>query len=352
MKFKNCLPTVTVLLTVKNNVETIDLCLNSLVKQKYPKEKYEILVVDAFSDDGTWEKLIDFKKKIKKPRIILLRKKSNPPTAYNYAIKYIKTDYIAFIDGDCVADKNWLIELVKPFLIEKNVENISGVAGIVLNPRKPENKLQEIIGNELLERYKHFPKKLSRAATMNLLIKTKLVKKVKFDTNLDVVYDTDFGYRLTKKYGKILYQRNAKIYHYHRSSWKKFFKQQFKYANFVPLLYLKHLDKIKGDHVSTPTMGIQIILVYIFLIFASLSIFFDYLLLCALFSIFVLLGIWILSICKLPRKEFKDILYYFGIFVLRLIAWSLGIIIGSLNLIRKKVNISNKNKKQMILCLQ
>ncbi|MEM5879096.1 MAG: glycosyltransferase [Candidatus Aenigmatarchaeota archaeon] len=330
------LPTITVLLTVKNNSSTIEACINSLVRQTYQKEKYVIFIVDAFSNDGTWEKLLRFKKKTKKPKIILTRKKGNPPTAYNYAIRNTHTDFVAFIDGDCVADKNWLLELVRPLLKKEN-QQIPGTAGIVLNPSKSENKLQEIIGNELEERYKHFPKKLLRAATMNLLIKTKLVKEIKFDTNLNVAYDTDFGYRLTKKYEKILYQKNAKIFHYHRSSWERFFKQQFKYATALPYLYTKHINKIRGDHVSTPIMMIQIVLAYFISIFSLLSVLSCFFLWLALFSIFILFNIWIINISRLPKKEPKDVFYYLGVFSLRLLAWFFGIFIGTLNLIKKRL---------------
>lgn len=338
VRFRKHLPTITILLTVKNNLPTIEACMNSLVRQTYPKEKYSIFVVDAFSNDGTWEKLVEFKKKIKKPKIVLIRKKGNPPTAYNYAIKHINTDFTAFIDGDCVADKNWLLELIKPFLEKrKNTEEISGTAGIVLNPPKPENKLQEMIGKELEGRYKNFPKKISRAPTMNLLIKTKLVKDIKFDANLDVAYDTDFGYRLTKKYGWILYQKNAKIFHYHRASWERFFKQQFKYATFIPFLYAKHISKIRGDHISRPTMAIQIMLVYLISLFTLLSSFSYYFLWLVLFSISILIYTWAVDISELPKKEIKDIFYFLGIFTIRLVAWCFGIFLGVLNLIKKKI---------------
>ena len=47
--------TVSVVLAVKNEIQSIFACLDSLLKQKYDPSKYEILVYDGGSIDGTTE---------------------------------------------------------------------------------------------------------------------------------------------------------------------------------------------------------------------------------------------------------------------------------------------------------
>ena len=46
---------ISVIVAVKNEARYIRKCVDSLLNQSYPADKYEILVVDGFSTDGSWE---------------------------------------------------------------------------------------------------------------------------------------------------------------------------------------------------------------------------------------------------------------------------------------------------------
>jgi len=49
------LPFVSIIVPVKNNVKIIHDCLLSLLNLEYDKGMLEIIVVDGFSSDGTYE---------------------------------------------------------------------------------------------------------------------------------------------------------------------------------------------------------------------------------------------------------------------------------------------------------
>lgn len=159
---------------------------------------------------------------------------------------------MAFTDGDCVVDKKWLKNLTSAF----ESEDVAGVVGFCKTPREV-NFLQKLIGIELENRFKNFPRYISRGPTMNLCVRTGMAKKLKFNEKLDVSYDTDFGYRLTGMGKKIVYEPSAIIYHYHRATWENLFRQQMTYGKFMPLLYLRHKRKVTGDHISKPSMIVQ-----------------------------------------------------------------------------------------------
>jgi glycosyltransferase involved in cell wall biosynthesis len=313
------LPKVTVLVTCKNSIRTIQKCVESLLDLKYPH--FKILFVDAFSTDGTYEVL---KKYADKKKIILKQLKGNPPTAYNYALRMIKTEFTAITNADCVADRNWLRELIKPF----KENDVMAVAGLVKNPRRPTSKLQEIIGRELADRYKHFSREMSRAPEMNLCLRTSIARKLRFDRSLDVSYDTDFGNRLRRKYGRILYQKSAIIYHYHRATWKGLFKQQLKYGKFVPKVYLKNRTaKITGDKISKFSMMLQIVFIYLGVLFSVISLFSSSFYSAAILMFLLLLITYLIDIVKLSRT-LNDAFWFLSLFVVRNIAWSIGIAIG------------------------
>lgn len=313
---------VTILVTCKNSARTIEKCVDSLLSQDYPN--FKIFFVDAFSNDGTFEVLKSFGKKI-----ILKQHTGNPPKAYNYALRKIRTELTAFTNADCVADRNWLRELVKPFSDKK----VNATAGVALNPNKTENTLQYVIGKELEHRYSAFPRELSRAPEMNFCIRTAVVKKVRFNEKFDVSYDTDFGYRMTPKYGKIIFAPKAVIYHYHRASWKKYFKQQFTYAKVVPLVYAKHKGKMAGDHISTPSMLINIVnlyLVVLFLLLSPLSVLFVY---ASLAGLIIFFASFLLQFSDFMDFGFSP--YYLAMFFVRTAAWCVGLPIGVKKLIVK-----------------
>jgi GT2 family glycosyltransferase len=309
------------LITVKNSVGTIDKCIDSVLNSVYTKK--EIFVVDAYSTDGTYELLKKYNKKIK-----LFRIGGNAPKAFNFAIKKIDTDLIAFTDADCVVDKHWLKHLVSGF----TSKDIVASAGFCSTPKNV-NRLQKLIGMELEERFKHFPKFIPRAPTMNLCVKTEIVKKVRFDERFDVAFETDFGYRLTKL-GKMIYIPRAVIYHYHRPTLKSFFKQQFNYGKLMPLLYFKHRKKVKGDHISKPTMILQESVFIFACLFAIISAFKISLGIVAVSLFTFLFILYFVDIICLTKNLLNIILFYF-LYLLRTVAWTVGLFYGLISLIKR-----------------
>lgn len=314
-------PSVTILLTVKNSKDTIKRCIESLLNLNY--KNYEIYVTDAYSDDGTFEILSNYEDKIKLERV-----KGNISSAYNYMIKKVNAKYIAFTDADCVVDRDWLRELISGFSSEK----IVGVAGFCSTPKDVDDNFQRVVGKELEKRFKNLPKYLQRAPTMNFAVRSKIAKKVKFDESLDVSQETDWGYRLNK-YGKILYNPSAKVFHYHRSNPKDFFRQQRRYGKFVVKTYLeKHKNKIFGDSISTFSMFFQIPIFW----FLILSLILSFLNSIFLFSFFIFFGsliiIYLKSLFEIKPNK-KEIPSCFLFLIIRTVAWSFGVLQGVLSLI-------------------
>ena len=56
----NNLPTVSVIIPMRNEEQYIGGCLESVINQDYPKELMEVLVVDGMSDDSSSEIVAGF----------------------------------------------------------------------------------------------------------------------------------------------------------------------------------------------------------------------------------------------------------------------------------------------------
>lgn len=321
-------PSITVVVPVLNSARTIRKCLESLLALDYPD--YRILVGDGFSTDGTWEILEEFQGE---ENFKALQLKGFVPVVYNkFLEEEIATEYLALTDADVVVKKDWLKELVKPLKREKVV----AVAGSALNPPEPESELQELIGRELESRYKKFPAELKRAPTMNLLVKTEIAKELKFNEDFKIGYDTDFGYRLTSDpERKLAYTEKAVIYHYHRPTWKSFFKQQSTYMQYVPLIYLEHLGEATGDSISTTNMAAQLLVSGLGLGFLFLSLFYRPFLLLSTASLVSLWLLWQkgLDLAETPHEYWV----YHKLFFVRNVAWLWGLVKGLPRVVRRVV---------------
>lgn len=103
-------PFVSVVIPAHNEESYISECLVSLTKQSYPRENYEIIVVNNASTDRTAELASAFD-------VNILYKKDGPVGAVrNYGASKARGEILAFIDSDCVAPERWIedgVDLLK-----------------------------------------------------------------------------------------------------------------------------------------------------------------------------------------------------------------------------------------------
>src|SRR5690554_6896624 len=93
---------ISIIIPAHNEQQYIAECLTSLTSQDYPKDKYEIIVVDNNSKDLTKEIARTF-------NVQVIDQESGPVGAVrNAGAKKAQGEYLAFIDADCIAPINWL----------------------------------------------------------------------------------------------------------------------------------------------------------------------------------------------------------------------------------------------------
>jgi len=109
-----------IIIPVHNEESNIHACAKSLLTQSYPKDKYEILFVDNNSNDKTANILNELGIQPLKYTC-----KANSYSARNFAISVARGKVIAFIDGDCIADTNWIKNGLQP-LLDKKCDMVAG----------------------------------------------------------------------------------------------------------------------------------------------------------------------------------------------------------------------------------
>ena len=109
---------VSIIIPAKDEQENICNCLNDIIKQDYPKELFEILVVDDCSEDSTIEKVEDLIRKRREGNIKLIKLKDEPGVtsykkrAITKAIGQSKGKLIVTTDADCRMGNAWLSTIV------------------------------------------------------------------------------------------------------------------------------------------------------------------------------------------------------------------------------------------------
>ena len=132
-------PFVSVIVPTYNEEKVIAKRMKNLVVLDYPKDKYEIIVVDSGSADSTAEIVEETIKEHEKDkpsiRLIKENERKGKASAINLGKKHAKGEIVLITDANSIFDKNVLKEMMPHF---KN-PNVGAVGGryCVANPENP-----------------------------------------------------------------------------------------------------------------------------------------------------------------------------------------------------------------------
>jgi len=105
-------PFISVVIAARNEEKNIRACLESLRSQRFPREGYEVLIIDDHSTDATPAILRSYLELQENFRCFELAEGlSGKKSAMTFGIKEARGEYIFQIDADCTAPGNWLSEL-------------------------------------------------------------------------------------------------------------------------------------------------------------------------------------------------------------------------------------------------
>lgn len=231
---------VSVVVPVYNAKRTIERCLVSLINQNF--NDYEIIIVDNGSNDGSFGLIEESIRAHPEEKIKLIREeKKGPSEARNRGIKDASGDIVAFTDSDCVADRDWLRDIVNAF----DKEEIGAVAGNIRG-YKSSNLIEKFLslytlrGLEKSQTFKEYTLVKGGFSTTNLFFRQEILRKAGgFDKSMRWGEDHDMCARIYKMGYKIRYITQGVIYHLHRSTLGSLIKQSFGFGKAHAMLLHK-----------------------------------------------------------------------------------------------------------------
>jgi cellulose synthase/poly-beta-1,6-N-acetylglucosamine synthase-like glycosyltransferase len=118
----NNTPFVSVIVPARNEESVISSCLDSLIQQDYPENKYEIIVINDRSTDRTPTIIKGYSEKYNRIRCIHINSNNSGLTgkqnALNEGLKFCEGEIILNIDADCIAKPFWIRRTVSHFTPE------------------------------------------------------------------------------------------------------------------------------------------------------------------------------------------------------------------------------------------
>ena len=130
----NYSPLISIIIASRNEAMNLPLLLDQLDNQTYPKNLYEIIIVNDRSTDNSKEILRKYENKIENLKIITI---NNCPSiwaskkwAIHNGIKNSNGDIILQTDADCSMGKDWIYSMVAPFQ-DKSVGFVSSLTPLL-----------------------------------------------------------------------------------------------------------------------------------------------------------------------------------------------------------------------------
>ena len=321
---------ISIVIPTYNSQMTIAKTIESCQDQTCPKELIEIIVINDGSTDNTEEVVKRY------PVKYIYQRNSGPAKARNTGWKAAQGEIICFTDADCVPEREWVARLVSNYISDK-IAAVGGSYGIV----NKENLLASCIHEEIIYRHSKMPKNVLALGSYNLSVRRKVLEEIggfNEEYRMASAEDNDLSYKILKNGYLLIFDKDARVAHYHPHKMLKYLKSQFWHGFWRVKLYRDHPDMIKGDYYSNIWDYIQppLFLIILFLLpfngFSPVRLIFNALLIIG-FIFQVPIGIAVIR--KTKQLKYSEIII---VTFLRNFARGLGLFFAMINsfLITKK----------------
>ncbi|MFQ5668042.1 MAG: glycosyltransferase family 2 protein [Candidatus Binatia bacterium] len=246
------LPFVSVMIPVRNEAASIRACLESVLAQDYPPDRFEVLVVDGASTDesaqvvGRYARRTDRVRLLENPRRIV-------PSALNIAIRAARGDIVMRVDGHTRIAPDYMrvgVETLK----RTGADNVGGPmrpvgGGLVGDAIALATSSRFGIGS-----YFHFGRAETEVDTVYMGMYPRAVFEHAglFDEEMVRNQDDEFNYRLRKAGGRVVLAPAMHSVYQNRQSLRALAKQFAQYGFWKVRVVQKHPRQTSVRHFIPP----------------------------------------------------------------------------------------------------
>ncbi|WP_347158209.1 glycosyltransferase [Pontibacter chitinilyticus] len=213
---------ISIIIPTYHDWDRLSLCIDALAKQEYPKELFEVIIVNNDPNDPVPQEY-------SLPENFKIVHESAPGSyaARNRAISIARGEIYGFTDSDCIPYPTWIKNAVQIF-DTKSIDRIAGHIELFYQDDADRSWV------ELYESVYSFNQKravnvLKGAVTANLFVKKELFEKVGvFDCEKKSGEDIGWNRRANEYGYSLMYAENVIIRHPARSTFKAFKKKKLR----------------------------------------------------------------------------------------------------------------------------
>lgn len=221
-------PFFSIVIPTYNRPERLTSCLMAIARVNYPRDRFEVIVVDDGSKMPLDTAVEPLQGKIKLK--LLRQENAGPAAARNRGAAEARGEFIAFTDDDCQPAADWLAQFATSFATSPQA--MLGGKTINALANNPFSTASQKLIDYLYEYYNPAKGKEAFFASNNIAMPTTNFRALNgFDISfpLAAAEDRDFCDRWNRAY-PMVYVPQAQVEHYHKLSLSSFWKQHFGYG--------------------------------------------------------------------------------------------------------------------------
>jgi GT2 family glycosyltransferase len=222
-------PFISVVVPTYERAGQLAVCLRALVAQDYPRDRFEVLVVDDGSATSPEASVEAFRHQLNVR--LLEQPHAGPAAARNYGAAQAQGAYLAFTDDDCAPAPGWLQSLAAGFVAFPDC----ALGGRTVNElaNNPYSTASQLVIDYLYAHWNADPRRATFFASNNIALPGGCFHAVEgFDAGWTRAAgeDRELCDRLIARGYRLIYAPDALVYHAHPLTFRTFLRQHFNYG--------------------------------------------------------------------------------------------------------------------------
>lgn len=253
------MPFASVIVPAYNSQATIARCLAALERQTLPRQRYEIIVVDDGSKDGTCA-IVGTHADVK----LVTQPHAGPAAARNLGVAHALGQVVLFTDADCEPAADWIEQMLAPLADPQT----AGVKGVYRNRQRA--LVSRFVQMEYETRYERMARYMSRHGRIDFVDtyaagyrRTVFVANGGFDTTFATasVEDQEFSFRVAAQGDRLVFAPQAVVYHWgHAATLSAYARKKFKIGYHKVQVLARHTDKAWQDAHTPQNLKAQMLI--------------------------------------------------------------------------------------------
>lgn len=244
---------VSVVVPAYNASTTLAACLDALRAQSVPAGRFEVIVVDDGSTDGT--AALAERRGVR----VLRQAHRGPAAARNAGIRQAAGEIVLFTDADCEPEPGWLAAMTAP-LADPTVAGCKGAYRT-----RQRSRVARFVQAEYEDRYARLAaaRSLDFVDTYSAGYRASVLRQVGgFDESIPgpSVEDVDLSFRVAERGHRLVFAPDAIVYHRHPETVWRYARRKWRYGRWRVPVYVRHPRKLRGDSHTPEVMRWQLAL--------------------------------------------------------------------------------------------